>query len=149
MGCGRPKHLGHLVWSIAAWISICCQPTLAADASKDALAIIRSTIKRGNMTPYDVGSRYGQALGAAETCTGGKATDKAAILATLYAGTNLEEFNTQEKKIYDAWMNAKHCIREDNSSQCKVIIDESCAAAITEIGPNGSVIPGLFEISKP
>ncbi len=86
---------------------------------------------------------------AAETCTGGKTTDKAAVLASMYTGADLDEFSAQEKKIYDAWMRAKHCVRDDNQDQCTVIIDESCASAISEIGPKGTALPGLLEISIP
>ncbi len=149
MGVSRPKSLGYLFCSIVGWIAICAQTAEAADQPKDLLSATRAAIKETNLTPYDVGSRYGQALGAAETCAGGKVTDKTSILASLYTGANLEEFKAQEKKIYDAWMNAKHCVRDDHPDQCKVIIDESCAAAISEIGPKGTVLPGLFEISNP
>ncbi|MBS0234474.1 MAG: hypothetical protein JSR99_13425 [Proteobacteria bacterium] len=149
MGVSRPKSLEYLFWSIVGWMAICAQNAHAADEPKDLLSTTRAAIKDTNLTPYDVGSRYGQALGAAETCAGGKITAKTSILASLYTGANLEEFKAQEKKIYDAWMSAKHCVRDDYPDQCKVIIDESCAAAVSEIGPKGTVLPGLFEISNP
>jgi hypothetical protein len=126
--------------SSAAW---------AADPPKDLLASTRAAITAANLTPYDVGSRYAQALGASETCAGGKMTDKAALLASFYTGPKLEEFSAQEKKIYDAWMRVKHCADDDNQNQCKIVIEESCAAAISEIGPAGTAFPGLFEITRP
>jgi hypothetical protein len=39
----------------------------------------------------------------------------------------------------------KNCVHQDDPNQCKVIMDESCAAAIAEIGPTGTAIPGLLE----
>ena len=141
--------LGALLFSAAAWLSPCPDAAWAADPPKDLLSTTRAAVAATNLTPYDIGSRYGQALGASETCTGGKLTDKAAVLVSLYTGTNLEEFSAQEKKVYDAWMRAKHCFEDESQNQCKIVIDESCAAAISEIGPSGTAFPGLFEITRP
>ncbi|WP_423415065.1 hypothetical protein RLW55_18870 [Hyphomicrobium sp. B1] len=121
----------------------------AADPPKDLLTATRAAIAATNLTSYDIGSRYAQARGASETCPGGKLTDKAAVLPSVYKGPELDVFNAQEKKIYDAWMRAKHCAQDDPSNQCKLVIDESCAAAVSEIGPSGSAFPGLFEITHP
>jgi hypothetical protein len=97
------------------------------------------------MTPHDVGSRYGQALGAVEICHGASTTAKVPRLNTLYTGADLKSFKAQATKIYDAWIKLKQCTLIDQPSECKVIVDESCAAAIGEIGPEGSVLPGLVE----
>lgn len=146
MSRGRPKSLGPLFGSIAT--CICCG-TAAAEPPKDIVTSTRSAVSAAHLTPRDAGSRYGQALGAVEICAGTKVTDRASALSALYSGADLKEFNTQEKKIYDAWMKVKHCVREDDPNQCKVIVDESCAAAMTEIGPTGTAMPGLLEISRP
>ncbi len=122
---------------------------LANEPPKDILSTTRAAVTAAHLTPYDVGSRYAQALGASETCTGGKLTDKGAALNSLYTGANLDEFSAQEKKIYEAWQKVKHCVRDDNPDQCKVIIDESCAAALSEVGPSGTAFPGLLEIVRP
>lgn len=145
----RSNSLGCLFGAAIACTSLSSRTVLAADPPKDLLSTTQAEIKDSNLTPYDIGSRYGQALGAAETCAGGKVTAKASVLASLYTGTNLQEFSAQEKKIYDAWMNAKNCVHDENPDQCKIIIDESCAAAVSEIGPKGSVLPGLFEMPNP
>jgi hypothetical protein len=149
MRFGLSNKIGALVVSTAATSSVFWNTAWAADPPKDLLSATRAAVTAANLTPYDVGSRYAQALGAAETCTGGKATDKAAVLATLYTGTKLDEFSAQEKKIYDAWMRVKHCSEDDGQNQCKIVIEESCAAAISEIGPSGTAFPGLFEIARP
>ena len=97
------------------------------------------------LAPYDVGSRYGQALGAVEICQGVSTTAKVPPLNTLYAGADLKSFKTQARKIYNAWIELQHCALIDQPSECKVVVDESCAAAISEIGPSGTVLPGLVE----
>jgi hypothetical protein len=97
------------------------------------------------MTPHDVGSRYGQALGAVEICPGTQTTVKVPALNTLYTGAELQAFQTQASRIYNAWIKLKQCATVDDPSECKVVTEESCAAAITEIGPSGTVFPGLLE----
>ncbi|WP_156150789.1 hypothetical protein [Hyphomicrobium sp. 99] len=126
-----------------------CWGAAAADAPEDIVATTRAAVASARLTPRDTGSRYGQALGAVELCTGAKVTDKASTLPALYSGEELDIFNAQQKKIYDAWIRVKHCVREDDPNQCKVIIDESCAAALTEIGPKGTAFPGLLEFNRP
>ncbi|MBS0253131.1 MAG: hypothetical protein JSR78_18890 [Proteobacteria bacterium] len=149
MGLRRPKSLSRLLPLVLAAVLANSNTATAADPPKDLLTTTRAAIAATNLTPYDIGSRYAQARGASETCAGGKMTDKAAVLPSVYSGAELDVFNAQEKKIYDAWMRAKHCSQDDPSNQCKLVIDESCAAAISEIGPSGSALPGLFEINRP
>jgi len=121
----------------------------ADEPAEDIVVKTKADIASTNLTPRDLGSRYGQALGAVELCTGAKITEKASALPAVYSGAELDAFNVQQKKIYDAWLRVKHCVREDDPNQCKVIIDESCAAVLTEIGPKGTAFPGLIEFSKP
>lgn len=97
------------------------------------------------LTPHDVGSRYGQALGAVEICHGVSTTVKVPPLNALYTGADLKSFKAQATKIYDAWIKLKQCALVDQPSECTVVVDESCAAAISEIGPSGTVLPGLVE----
>jgi hypothetical protein len=138
-----------LVLSLLTALCADAASVLAAGAGEDVLTKTRSAVKATNLTAYDLGSRYGQALGAAETCEGGRITDKGAVLRALYTGEDLERFNAQESKIYEAWMRVKHCTTGEGSNICKVVIEESCAAAMSEIGPAGSAFPGLFEIARP
>jgi hypothetical protein len=146
MSRGRPKSLTSLFGSVATFI--CCGAA-AAEPPKDIVTSTRAAVSAAHLTPRDAGSRYGQALGAVEVCADTKMTDRASALSALYSGADLEEFNTQEKKIFDAWTKVKHCVREDDPNQCRVIVDESCAAAMTEIGPAGTALPGLLETSRP
>ena len=117
--------------------------TTAAEPSEDAVTSARAAV--AGLTPKDAGARYGQALGAVEICTGAKVTDKASALNSVYSGSDLDTFKAQATKIYDAWLKVKHCVRQDDPNQCKVIMDESCAAAIAEIGPSGTAVPGLLD----
>lgn len=114
-----------------------------AEPPDKALAAARAAVSK--LTPRDAGARYGQALGAIEVCIGTKMTEKASALGSVYEGPDLEAFKTQSAKIYDAWIKVKHCVRQDDPNQCKVIMDESCTAAIAEIGPSGTALPGLLE----
>ncbi len=146
MNLGRRKTLGPILSAVA--MSLSCGAT-ANEPPEDIVAATKADLASTNLTARDMGSRYGQALGALELCTGAKITEKASALPALYAGEELDEFHAQQKKIYDAWIRVKHCVREDDPNQCKVIIDESCAAALTEIGPKGTAFPGLLEFSRP
>ena len=142
---------------IGNWATCCAiggsvlfgQAAFATEPAKDVLTTTRAAIAATNLTPYDIGSRYGQALGASETCPGAKLTEKANVLPSVYTDAKLAEFSSQEKKIYEAWTRVKHCVQDDSSGQCKVVADESCAAALSEIGPSGSAVPGLIEIFRP
>lgn len=94
-------------------------------------------------SPLEAGARYGQALGVVEICHGSTLTDAAAELRARYAGAELDTFTQQSAKVFDAWMRVKACVRQFDPNECKIIMDKSCAAARSEIGPGGSAIPGL------
>jgi hypothetical protein len=143
----EPKAAGVLLIALAA--SALVESAAVADAPKDILSTTRAALAGTNLTPYDIGSRYGQALGASETCPGGKITEKATVLPSIYTGAKLDQFTDQQKKIYDAWIRAKHCAEDDTQNLCKVIVEESCATAVSEIGPSGTALPGLFEMTRP
>src|SRR5262249_28478092 len=93
-----------------------------ADAEETAEAAQTAVSK---MTPHDVGSRYGQALGAVEICPGMMTTVKVPALNRLYNGPNLQTFKAQATKIYDAWVKLKQCALVDDPNQCRMIVDES------------------------
>jgi len=118
-------------------------PALAAE--EDIVASTRAAVAAARMTPKDAGARYGQALGAVEICIGYKISRRASALESIFSGTDVEAFKAQAAKIYDAWVKVKNCVRQDDPNQCKVIMDESCASAISEIGPSGTALPGLLD----
>lgn len=93
----------------------------------------------------EAGARYGQALGAIEICIGSKLTAKAEELKSAYSDSNAETFTTEAAKVFQAWAAVKNCNRAKDPNQCKIIMDKSCTAAFTEIGPTGTAYPGLLE----
>ncbi|MFA5955533.1 hypothetical protein [Hyphomicrobium sp.] len=97
----------------------------------------------------DAGARYGEALGAIEICDGAKLTDKAINLKSSFAGLDLDRFTAQAAKVYEAWANIKHCVQPNDPNPCRIIIQKSCLEAISEIGPEGSVMPGLLDFKDP
>lgn len=115
----------------------------AADAEPEVAASVRAAI--AGLSPRDVGARYGQAQGAVEICSGAKTTDMASALPSIYEGDDLIAFKSQAARIYEAWMKVKNCASLDDPNQCRMIVDESCAAAFAEIGPSGTALPGLLE----
>lgn len=121
-----------------AWPSFAAAPseTEAKDAARSAVA---------QMTPHDVGSRYGQALGVIEICPGAQTTVKVPALNTIYTGADLQTFQAQASRIFNAWIKLKQCGTFDDPNECRVVVEESCAAALIEIGPTGTVFPGLLE----
>jgi len=141
-----PKHSAGILISFVATLFV--WPCLAAAPSEtEATDAARSAVAQ--MTPHDAGSRYGQALGAVEICPGAQTTVKVPALNTIYTGAELQAFQAQASRIFNAWIKLKQCSMLDDPSECRVVIEESCAAAVIEIGPSGTVFPGLLEGARP
>lgn len=137
-----PTHPTALFLSCVA--AVLASPSFAgAPGATEATDAARSAVAQ--MTPHDVGSRYGQALGVIEICPDTQTTLKVPALNTMYTGPELQAFQTQASRIYNAWIKLKQCATVDDPSECRVVVEESCAAAIIEIGPSGTVLPGLLE----
>lgn len=136
----HPTGLGQLIYVAVVLASL---GFAAGPAAAEATDVARSAVAQ--MTPHDAGSRYGQALGAIEICPDTRTTVKVPALNTIYTGAELQAFQAQASRIYNAWIKLKQCATVDNPSECRVVVEESCAAAITEIGPSGTVFPGLLE----
>lgn len=115
-----------------------------------AVAVMASTAQAypSTLSPRDAGARFGQALGAIEICHGSKVTDAGNALRETYTGADREIFEAQAAKVYDAWHKVKNCANGLDPNQCKIIMDKSCLAAEAEIGPSGTVLPGLVEFMK-
>lgn len=137
----QPRFSRFLLLASAFWFVLSAAPSFS-EPSAEAVESAREAVEK--MTPYEVGSRYGQALGAAQICSGTKATEKAHALDLIYSDDDLKIFKAQAAKIYNAWTKIKRCTIEDDPNQCKIVADESCATAITDIGPAGTVLPGLL-----
>ena len=97
-------------------------------------------------SPQEAGARYGEALGAIEICDGTALTDKAKNLKASFAGAELDRFTAQAAKIYSAWVTVKNCVHQNDPNPCRIIMQKSCQEAISEIGPQGSALPGLLDV---
>lgn len=100
---------------------------------------------QASLAPKDAGLRYGQAMGVLEVCYGSKLTEKGKALEKQYAGDDLESFKASAAKVYDAWVQVRGCTNQRDPNTCKIIMDKSCLAAESEIGPKGTALPGLVD----
>lgn len=99
----------------------------------------------GTASAKDAGVRYGQALGVLEVCHGSKLTEKARALEATFTGAELETFKASAAGVYQAWVNVRSCSNQKDPNTCKIIMDKSCLAAESEIGPKGSAMAGLVD----
>jgi hypothetical protein len=98
--------------------------------------------------PKEAGARYAQALGAAETCGGLRVGKRAEDLKAEFQGDDLKAFSAQAADVYAAWQKVKNCSRPLDPNPCRIEIQFSCQAAVSEIGPEGSAVPNLLEIDR-
>jgi hypothetical protein len=99
------------------------------------------------------GARHGQALAAARICPGARTTAKIDELAASIPSDRRSEFNAASDRILAAWNEAFACQdvdpaqypREINSCRKSKIL--SCSTTWSEIGPEGSALPGLLEFA--
>lgn len=131
-----------LIFALAALP--CAAPVMAADEAAPPQAA-----KFGDLTnPRDAGIRYGQAAGMAAVCLDMKPTAKAESLSTAFTGTDLEKFNVQAETVLKSWKKTLACAHTADPNPCRLAHQLSCKEAYKEIGPAGSVAPGLIEMSK-
>jgi hypothetical protein len=119
------------------------------------LLILPSAAVSGETAPSidEQGARHGQALAAARICPGARTTAKIDQLAASVPPDNRSEFNTASDRIVAAWNEAFACRdvdpaqypREFNSCRKSKIL--SCSTTWSEIGPEGSALPGLLEFA--
>jgi hypothetical protein len=102
------------------------------------------------LTPQEAGLRYGQASGAADTCPNTAMTLKGEALRQLFQGAANEAFKAEAAKTYEAWTTALTCTSIDpttgrTSAMCGQLKADRCRQAYGEIGPTGTVMPGLLD----
>jgi len=105
-------------------IALSLLPTLCAGAG--------SALAETPVTAQEAGARFGEALGAIEICDGTSLSDKATTLKASFSGADIERFTSQATKVYGAWLTVKHCVRPNDPNPCRIIIQKSCLAAISE-----------------
>lgn len=97
-------------------------------------------------TPIELGTRYGQAAGIALLCYGLKVkSNKAETLKNRFSGEDRKSFDEQAGKILAAWEKTLRCEDSGGPNECKLSHTWSCQQGLKELGPNGTVIPGLVE----
>ena len=105
--------------------------------------------KFGDLTnPRDAGIRYGQAAGMAAVCIDMKPTPKAEALSSAFTGPDLEKFKVQAETVLKSWKKTLTCAHVSDPNPCRLAHQMSCKEGYKEIGPAGSVAPGLIEMSK-
>lgn len=106
-----------------------------------------------NLSLDERGARHGQALSAAKICPGARTTAKVAALAASIPASDRPAFDAASARILAAWEKAFLCQdvdpaqapREINSCRKSKIL--SCTSTWSEIGPEGSALPGLLEFT--
>jgi hypothetical protein len=118
-----------------------------------ALAAAASSAAAQNLSIDEQGARHGQALSAAKICPGARTTAKVTTLAAAIRDADRAAFDAASQKIVDAWDKAFQCQdvdpaqapREINSCRKSKIL--SCTSTWSEIGPEGTALPGLLEFA--
>lgn len=105
--------------------------------------------KFGDLTnPRDAGIRYGQAAGMAAVCIDMRPTAKAEALLATFSGPDLEKFKVQADTVLKSWKKTLGCAHTADPNPCRLAYQMSCREGYKEIGPAGSVAPGLIEMTK-
>ncbi len=99
----------------------------------------------GHFSPRDAGVRYGQALGAFRTCYSLKLTPAVEALNLAFTGERETSFKSEANNVIQAWETVRSCRRAGGPNECRLSIEMSCAETLKEIGPAGTVLPGLIE----
>jgi hypothetical protein len=94
--------------------------------------------------PREAGARLAQATGAAVTCPGTQVAKAATDMRATFHGPDLQAFNQQFDTVYASWQKVRNCTGPQDPNPCRIIIQMSCQSAIYEIGPGGSIHPGLL-----
>jgi hypothetical protein len=97
-----------------------------------------------SLDPREAGARYGQAMGVALVCYGLRTTPATDRLKAKYSGADQDAFQTEAEKVLSAWREASTCQSAGGPNACRLAHEWSCQAALREIGPRGSKLPGLI-----
>lgn len=127
-----------------------CAIALVAAGSPLAHAGDPGRQSAGTVTAAEAGTRYGQALAAERFCPGGRLTASARALHD--AEQDRATFDREAAKIVESWTAALSCQEADPATgrpiaSCRRIKMLSCRQAWLEIGPEGTMMPGLLEQS--
>lgn len=96
--------------------------------------------------PRDAGVRYGQAAGMSAVCENMQPTQKAEALASAFSGEDLETFKVQAESVLQSWKKTLTCTHTNDPNPCRLAHQISCREGLKEIGPAGTIAPGLVEV---
>lgn len=96
--------------------------------------------------PREAGIRYGQAAGMAAVCESMHPTQKAEALASAFSGQDLETFKVQAETVLQSWKKTLTCTHTNDPNPCRLAHQISCREGLKEIGPVGTIAPGLVEV---
>lgn len=95
------------------------------------------------------GELLGLAEAAAKFCPAGVVTEKGKALAKTYTGADAEAVATESAKVLEAWTLGAACdeLKMDRTelTMCRTMRLRNCRAVWTQLGPDGTVIPGLVD----
>lgn len=128
----------------AGFLSCLALPTLPAGAA-DAVAAPTPVKAADLANPRDAGIRYGQAAGMAVVCLDTKPTAKAEQLSSAFTGADLEAFKVQAETVVRSWKKTLACAHTSDPNPCRLAHQISCREGYREIGPDGTIAPGLVE----
>jgi hypothetical protein len=111
------------------------------DAPKTDAAVL----ELDSISPKDAGIRYGQAAGVALVCYGLRVTPLVEQLKSKFEGDAMATFDAHASKVVASWRSTLNCEHATGPNECKLSHTWSCRQALNEIGPKGSVLPGLVE----
>jgi len=112
--------------------------TLVAGVTAERLDIATAT-------PIQLGTRYGQAAGIELVCYGLKVSPSVEDLKKRFTGADRETFDKQANKILASWEKTRKCENSSGPNECKLSHAWSCREGLKELGPKGTVLPGLVE----
>lgn len=90
-----------------------------------------------------LGIRYGQAAGIELVCYGLKITPDVEKLKSRFAGSERKIFDAEASKVLTAWTRVLRCEQSTGPNECKLSHVWSCQQGYKELGPEGTIIPGL------
>jgi hypothetical protein len=135
-----------IVFAIAAIAAgMALPPPAQAEVAAGGTAVTRPAL----LPPREAGARYGQALGVALICYGLRTTPALERLASQYGGDARTQFDAESAKTLAAWREAGSCKKAGGPNACRLVHEWSCGSALLEIGPDGTVLPGLVEQKTP
>ena len=124
--------------AVGLGLSLAGSTSLSAGVSSQNLDIATAT-------PIQLGTRFGQAAGIALVCYGLEVSPDVEKLKNRFTGAERQAFDRQANKILAAWEKTRRCENAKGPNECKLSHVWSCQQGLKEIGPQGTVLPGLVE----